>query len=673
MVLKPEKMVRIRIIGSNSRKADIISALHDVGIIQLENVDPEVSKLLSQPRSSDIYKKVNQYLQKFRGYESVLPAIKVKEKRNFSSLEDLLKEAESINLDDEIKTLKSSESDIMAEQKENNRRMEIVDSFININYDLSIFSGSYLISYLSSGKPSSIIKGILKEHLNEATVIVLSEEKCVITIPEKLDSDLAKIANDNGFNITHIPPMSGTPAQYREALLSKNKDIQDKLDKINEQLAKLSEKYYERIAQITEQLEIENSKLEVSEKLASTKDAFALEGWIPEKYYEGVAALLNDASEEKVILSKVNSNEDPPTLFDNPRRFKLFEFFIRFYSLPKEYEIDPTLIFAIIFPVFFGIMVGDWGYGVAILAIALWMKKRILRPSGKSLVPKFLRQFVLKMFGANALLVLSRALIPASMAAIAAGLLFNSFFGFPLLPVTVFSTLQPFTAHIGAFPPTPVVLVPSTVTLPKLLLISGYIGLAVVSFGLILGVFNEAAKKKKKEVFGKVGWLAFAWGISMFGLNLIHTSTFSLGFTSTASIIYTVTLALIIAGIALVLLTLGGEGAVELPSMISHILSYARIMGILLASVILSYIVDFIFLKGLVKSPLYAVVGILILLVGQTFILLIAILEPGIQGARLIYVEFFSKFYEGNGHYFRPFSSRRKYTVPKFSLQSGKR
>jgi len=673
MVLKPEKMVRIRIIGSNSRKADIISALHDVGIVQLENVDPEVSKILSQPRSSDLYKKVNQYLQKFRGYKNILPPVPVSTKKNFQSLDELLKEAESINLDEELRILKSAESDILAEQKENLRRMEIVESFSNLNYDLSIFSGSYLTSYISSGKPAVAIKDAVSKNIKEATVIVLSPEKCVITIPERLDSDLAKIANDNGFSIIHIPPMSGVPSQYSEVLEAKRRDTEERLTKINEQLASISHKYYESIAQITEQLEIENSKLEVSEKLFSTKDAFALEGWIPEKYLEGLYALVNDASEEKVILNKIESSEEPPTLFNNPRRFRLFEFFIRFYSLPKEYEFDPTLIFAIIFPIFFGIMVGDWGYGVTILGIALWMRKRILKPSRKSLVPAFLRKFVVTMFGTNALLTLSRALIPASLAAIVAGLLFNSFFGFPLLPVTVFSTLQPFTAHIGPFPPTPIVIVSSTVTLPKLLLVSGYIGLAVVSFGLILGMFNEAARKRKKGVLGKIGWLAFAWGISMFGLNLIHTSTFSLGLSSVTSIIYTVTLALIVVGVVTVLLALGGEGAVELPSMISHILSYTRILGILLASVILSYIVDFIFLRGVMISPAYAVAGILILIIGQTFILLIAILEPGIQGARLIYVEFFSKFYEGNGHYFRPFSSHRKYTVPRFSLDPNKK
>ena len=56
------------------------------------------------------------------------------------------------------------------------------------------------------------------------------------------------------------------------------------------------------------------------------------------------------------------------------------------------------------------------------------------------------------------------------------------------------------------------------------------------------------------------------------------------------------------------------------------------------------------------------IVGIVVLIVGQLFTLVLAIFEPGIQGARLIYVEFFSKFYRGNGRPFIPFGTSRKYT-----------
>ena len=77
---------------------------------------------------------------------------------------------------------------------------------------------------------------------------------------------------------------------------------------------------------------------------------------------------------------------------------------------------------------------------------------------------------------------------------------------------------------------------------------------------------------------------------------------------------------------------------------------------------------DFVFIRGWAHGPLLGIVGTLILIIGQLFTFVIAIFEPGIQGARLIYVEFFSKFYTGNGNEFRPFSSRRRRTLSKFEI-----
>ena len=51
---------------------------------------------------------------------------------------------------------------------------------------------------------------------------------------------------------------------------------------------------------------------------------------------------------------------------------------------------------------------------------------------------------------------------------------------------------------------------------------------------------------------------------------------------------------------------------------------------------------------------------------GQSFNVILGVFEPGIQGARLIFVEYFSKFYSGNGKPFRPFGAERTHTLPPF-------
>jgi len=60
----------------------------------------------------------------------------------------------------------------------------------------------------------------------------------------------------------------------------------------------------------------------------------------------------------------------------------------------------------------------------------------------------------------------------------------------------------------------------------------------------------------------------------------------------------------------------------------------------------------------------------LILFIGHMFNIIIGVFVPGIQSARLIYVEFFSKFYHGNGRKFNPFGSVRKFTKEQYKPES---
>ena len=60
-----------------------------------------------------------------------------------------------------------------------------------------------------------------------------------------------------------------------------------------------------------------------------------------------------------------------------------------------------------------------------------------------------------------------------------------------------------------------------TFGLRKLLLFSGYVGLGMVSFGLVLGILNSLREGQIKHVISKIGWLLFGWGIALIGLAMI--------------------------------------------------------------------------------------------------------------------------------------------------------
>ncbi|MHB2035537.1 MAG: V-type ATPase 116kDa subunit family protein, partial [Nitrososphaerales archaeon] len=292
-----------------------------------------------------------------------------------------------------------------------------------------------------------------------------------------------------------------------------------------------------------------------------------------------------------------------------------------------------------------------------------WILNRVRQnPRKKTIIPKKLRSFARNIFKPIQFQKLAMAMMPGAVIGVIFGFFFNEYFGFHLnqyLFTYLNSNFNLGLPSSGAF------LDPSSTRgLKDLLLFTGYVGMFEVSFGLVLGMINSYWMHEKKHIFGKLGWLLVAWGISLIGLTVLHHGTIS----PTANPIAGVYIGMLVAGLGLIAYGEGPQTLIELPSIISHILSYTRLLGILLASVELAAVIDTIFLGDVTSGIALAIVGVIILVFGQLFNLVLALFEPGIQGARLIYVEFFSKFYHGNGKMFAPFRGGRTYTVNEIEL-----
>ena len=100
------------------------------------------------------------------------------------------------------------------------------------------------------------------------------------------------------------------------------------LKQINDELNKISEKYFADLVEVEEQLQIENKKLEVISNLGVTKDAFAMEGWIPKSKLSQIKSTLEKFTDGTTIYElETKEEEKAPTLMSNPGRFRLFEAF----------------------------------------------------------------------------------------------------------------------------------------------------------------------------------------------------------------------------------------------------------------------------------------------------------------------------------------------------------
>jgi V/A-type H+-transporting ATPase subunit I len=214
--------------------------------------------------------------------------------------------------------------------------------------------------------------------------------------------------------------------------------------------------------------------------------------------------------------------------------------------------------------------------------------------------------------------------------------------------------------------------------IPELLILTIWLGLFHLTLGRIWGARNayvmDHGEHASKLMFACIGWILLMWGLvfmiwSYFPIPFMPDLT---GLMQIAGIPISAAFGALCVLIGIVLIARDNVlELMEIPTIISNVLSYTRLVAVGLSSVAIALVTNFIAITMIIDPALadftamsivLVIAGIAVFLFGHTLNTALGVLGGGVHPLRLHYVEFFTKFYRGGGKVYDPFGMIRKYT-----------
>jgi len=641
-------MCRLDCIIAQSKKQSVLSALHRGGNTQIEPIGDDELKHMKLNRDSpkQVSESISEsillarymieklapfgqeegsFLDEILGVEDITP-IKVSGHSVLNLIHEFRDYAKRYEA--KIRELEGTISEKASYFEKIDARLRQIEPLSHMDIPLNwIGEGDGIFSALS------VLDADFLGEIEQALEDELGQEHAISTIPSKEGAivivscmaerraDMEDALRKTQFEPYKVPEGDESFKKHHSLLTVQARDLADEIAQADAGMKRLHERIYRKLKNYEEMLLIEAERANVFGSFAATNSTCIFRLWVPYDRLDETMELINAKSGKLCIISVEEDPEDAPVMLDNPEILKPFETFTNLYSPPQYGRIDPTIVTAPTFVLFFGFMLGDAFYGAMMYVMAYLLSKKYARHSN---VTDFMT--VLKWLGASTFVF---------------GILTGSFFGnFVSFYIYGLETSE----ELGRW----VLIDPMYKNNAILLLImAAAVGALHNIAGNALGFADLAyAGKMRQAVTDNGGWLVIWVGI-ISGYVLepwIGASIFAIGF------------ALLLAG-------KGPLALLDVPGLLGNVMSYARLLALNLTTPGMALAFN------LLASMLWSVPTVGPFLAGALFIvshiiiLLLNSLGSFVHTMRLHYVEYYGTFYEGGGVAFVPFKENRRYTV----------
>ena len=448
----------------------------------------------------------------------------------------------------------------------------------------------------------------------------------ISSIDESEKEKLAEVFRNSSFTVENLD-IDAVPQDYKNELQKEISELKKEKRRLKAQIKTYSEDLTDLQA-VYEYMQNKKLRIVESEKLAQTENTILIKGWIPTEKVSEFEKVIKDEAGDNYYLTFTDADRDDATVpikLKNGKVASTFENLTGMYAYPRYNEIDPTPLFTPFYILFFGMMGADVGYGLVLLLATMFVLKVVNLSSQMRKSIKFF--FYL------------------SFSVIFWGLLYGSYFG-ATIP-GMWRLVDPASQY------------------NDLLIGSIVFGVVHIFVGLAIKAYMLIRDGKSLEaVYDVLFWyMALIGGMLFLIFKLMNLS----------AVVANVSMWVMIAGMAGIVLTGGreakgvgaklGGGLYSLYGISSYVgdfVSYSRLMALGLSGGFIASAINMI--AGMIGGNWFGMIFIpVILIVGHLFNMFLSFLGAYVHTSRLMYVEYFGKFYEGGGKPFKDFRTENKY------------
>ena len=448
----------------------------------------------------------------------------------------------------------------------------------------------------------------------------------ISSIDESEKEKLAEVFRNSSFTVENLD-IDAVPQDYKNELQKEISELKKEKRRLKAQIKTYSEDLTDLQA-VYEYMQNKKLRIVESEKLAQTENTILIKGWIPTEKVSEFEKVIKDEAGDNYYLTFTDADRDDVTVpikLKNGKVASTFENLTGMYAYPRYNEIDPTPLFTPFYILFFGMMGADVGYGLVLLLATMFVLKVVNLSSQMRKSIKFF--FYL------------------SFSVIFWGLLYGSYFG-ATIP-GMWRLVDPASQY------------------NDLLIGSILFGVVHIFVGLAIKAYMLIRDGKSLEaVYDVLFWyMALIGGMLFLIFKLMNLS----------AVVANVSMWVMIAGMAGIVLTGGreakgvgaklGGGLYSLYGISSYVgdfVSYSRLMALGLSGGFIASAINMI--AGMIGGNWFGMIFIpVILIAGHLFNMFLSFLGAYVHTSRLMYVEYFGKFYEGGGKPFKDFRTENKY------------